>query len=167
MWVGGQRHAPVALPSGNDPVPIVQESGWAQGPVWTDAKNLAPHRDSIPGPSSPYRVAISAHRLLFVLNIKCCSWICKWNENFISFSDVTFHFRNHFVTFREILGLGPNQKSSSSLILIHTGSCNPQFQIAVFISQLWLCLCRKQNEADSPTEAFISSAKQASVFRTT
>ena len=25
-----------------DPVPIVQEAGWAPGPVWTGAKNLAP-----------------------------------------------------------------------------------------------------------------------------
>ena len=24
------------------PVPIVQEAGWASGPVWTDAENLAP-----------------------------------------------------------------------------------------------------------------------------
>ena len=41
-----------------DPVPIVQEAGWAPGPVGTCAVNLAPHRDSIPGPSSPYRVDI-------------------------------------------------------------------------------------------------------------
>ena len=32
---------------------IVQEPGWAPGPVWTGAENLASHRDSIPGPSSP------------------------------------------------------------------------------------------------------------------
>jgi hypothetical protein len=24
-----------------DPVPIVQEAGWAPGPVWTEAENLA------------------------------------------------------------------------------------------------------------------------------
>ena len=28
--------------SGKDPVPIVQEAGWAPGPVWTGAENLAP-----------------------------------------------------------------------------------------------------------------------------
>jgi hypothetical protein len=39
------------LTPGKDPVPIVQEAGWASGPVWTGAENLAPHRDSIPGPS--------------------------------------------------------------------------------------------------------------------
>jgi len=37
---------------GKDPVPIVQEAGWAPGPVWTGAENLASHRDSIPGPFS-------------------------------------------------------------------------------------------------------------------
>ena len=38
----GQRHAPAALYPGKDPVPIVQEAGWAPGPVWTNAENLAP-----------------------------------------------------------------------------------------------------------------------------
>ena len=37
---------------GKDPVPTVQEAVWAPGPVWTDGKSR-PHRDSIPGPSSP------------------------------------------------------------------------------------------------------------------
>jgi hypothetical protein len=31
-----------SLPSGKEPVPIVQEAGWAPGPVWTGAENLAP-----------------------------------------------------------------------------------------------------------------------------
>jgi hypothetical protein len=29
------------LPPGEDPVPIVREAGWALGPVWTGAENLA------------------------------------------------------------------------------------------------------------------------------
>ena len=29
------------LTPGKDPVPIVQEAGWASGPVWTGAENLA------------------------------------------------------------------------------------------------------------------------------
>jgi hypothetical protein len=29
------------LTHGKDPVPIVQEAGWASGPVWTGAENLA------------------------------------------------------------------------------------------------------------------------------
>jgi len=43
---------------GQDPVPIVQEAGWASGMVWTGAENLVPHRDSIPRPSSPHPVAV-------------------------------------------------------------------------------------------------------------
>jgi hypothetical protein len=39
------------------PGAIVQEAGWATGPVWTGAKNLAPP-GSIPGPSSLQSVAI-------------------------------------------------------------------------------------------------------------
>ena len=27
---------------GKNPVPIVQEAGWAPGPVWTGTENLAP-----------------------------------------------------------------------------------------------------------------------------
>ena len=41
MGVGGQRHVPAALPPMKDPVPTVQEAGWAPGPVWTGAENLA------------------------------------------------------------------------------------------------------------------------------
>ena len=52
MEVGGQRHAPAALAPGRDSVPIVQEAvglsagldGWGK---------CSPHRDSIPGQSSP------------------------------------------------------------------------------------------------------------------
>jgi len=39
--VRGQRHAPAATYPGKDPVPIVQEAGWAPGAVWTGAENLA------------------------------------------------------------------------------------------------------------------------------
>jgi hypothetical protein len=39
-------------PREGDLVSILQEDGCATGLVWTGAENLAPHRDSIPGPSS-------------------------------------------------------------------------------------------------------------------
>jgi len=35
------------LPPGKTQVPILQEAGWAPGPVWTGGKSR-PHRDSIP-----------------------------------------------------------------------------------------------------------------------
>ena len=42
---------------GKDPVPILQEAGWAPGPVWTGGKSL-PQRDSIPDPPALSSVAI-------------------------------------------------------------------------------------------------------------
>ena len=33
MWLGGQRNTPAALPPGEDTVPVIQEDGWAPGPV--------------------------------------------------------------------------------------------------------------------------------------
>jgi hypothetical protein len=45
------------LPPGKDPVPIVQEAGWAPGPVWTGGKSR-PHRDSIPDRPARSSVAI-------------------------------------------------------------------------------------------------------------
>jgi hypothetical protein len=38
--VGGQHHAAAALPPGKT-LPILQQAGWAPGPVWTCAKTLA------------------------------------------------------------------------------------------------------------------------------
>jgi hypothetical protein len=51
MGVGGQHHAPATLSPGKNPVPIVQEAGWAPGPVWKGAENLAP--TGIPSPDRP------------------------------------------------------------------------------------------------------------------
>ena len=38
----GQHHAPAAPYPRENPVPIVQEAGWASGAVWTGEENLAP-----------------------------------------------------------------------------------------------------------------------------
>jgi len=56
--VGRQHHSLAALPPGKDPVPIVQEVGWASGPVWMDPENLASTRYSSLGPfnTSLYRL---------------------------------------------------------------------------------------------------------------
>jgi len=55
------------LPPGKEPVPILQEAGWAPGPVWTGGKSR-PHRDSIPNrparSQSIYRLSYWAHQHL-------------------------------------------------------------------------------------------------------
>jgi len=58
-----------------DPVPILQETGWAPGPVWTGGKSH-PHRDSIPDrrarSQSLYRLSYRAHTCnVYIVYIKC------------------------------------------------------------------------------------------------
>ena len=50
-WVVNAK--PRSFTPGKDPVPIVQEAGWAPGQVWTGAENLAP--TGIRSPDSPAR----------------------------------------------------------------------------------------------------------------
>ena len=56
--VGDQLHTPAALPPGKTRYPLYRRLGGHLGRVCTGAENLAPHRDSIHGPSSTQRVAI-------------------------------------------------------------------------------------------------------------
>ena len=53
------------LTPGKDPVPIVQEAGWASGLVWTGAENIAP--TGIRSPDRPAR-SESLYRLRYPAN---------------------------------------------------------------------------------------------------
>ena len=69
-WVVSSTSRP-HFTTGIDPVPIVQETGWAPGPVWTGGKSR-PHRDSIldrPARSqSLYRLSCLAYcRTVFII----------------------------------------------------------------------------------------------------
>ena len=46
---GGSAPRPGRFTPRKDPVPIVQEAGWATGPVWAGAENLAPTGFRSPG----------------------------------------------------------------------------------------------------------------------
>ena len=65
-WVVSSTPRPHFTP-GKDPVLILQEAGWAPGPVWTGGKSR-PHRDSIPDPparsQSLYRLSYPAQTLM-------------------------------------------------------------------------------------------------------
>ena len=54
-----------------DPVPILQEAGWASGPVWTGGKSR-PYRDSTPDrparSQSLYRLSYPAHIIYIIYN---------------------------------------------------------------------------------------------------
>ena len=68
------------LPTGKDPVPIVQEAGGASGPVWTGAENLA--STGIRSPDRPAR-RLSLYRptkiqVNFVILFRSRSAICTY-----------------------------------------------------------------------------------------
>jgi len=70
MEVGGQRHAPAALPQGTDTICFVSDTEWATGPIWRDVENLAPpppgfHPRTVQPVASRYTdYAITAHLML-------------------------------------------------------------------------------------------------------
>ena len=70
-WVASSTPRPHFTP-GKDPVPILQEAGWAPGPIWTGGKSR-PHRYSIPDRTarsqSLYRLSYPAHSILLVRSI--------------------------------------------------------------------------------------------------
>jgi len=77
-WVVSSTLRPHFNPR-KDPVPILQEAGWAPGLVWTGEKSR-PHRDSIPDRPARSSVAIPTELLgplmwIYVMNKHCAfSW---------------------------------------------------------------------------------------------
>ena len=81
----GQYHAPAVFTPGKEPVPIVQEAGWASGPVWTGAEDLAP-----PG-FDPWTVQpLGCHYTDYATQLtNACSYIAKLH------SDWQLHWGRH------------------------------------------------------------------------
>jgi hypothetical protein len=69
---------------GKGPVPIVQEAGWAPGPVWTGAQNLAP--TGIRSPGRPAR-SQSLYRLRYPAHLS------TWNQSIL----ITFFCMMHML----------------------------------------------------------------------
>jgi len=91
---------------GKDPVPIVQEAGWASGPDWTGAENLAP--TGIRSPDRParsqslYRLSYPAHlhsvrRNEFTFAIAACLFFPAWFQALWHFA-VRYWYLVLFVT---------------------------------------------------------------------
>ena len=91
-WVVSGTPRPHFTP-GKDPVPILQEAGWAPGPVWTGGKSCS-HRDSIPDrparSQSLYRLSYPAlievpQALLFRVNLRV---VCDWSKHWSPLTDI-------------------------------------------------------------------------------
>ena len=110
-WVVSSTPRPHFIP-GKDPVPILQEAGWATGPVWTGGKSR-PHRDSIPDrparSHSLYRLSYPTHNnheicIYYVYNKYMTVWnkllsffsrrfksTCFWISAFVSYQFTSLH----------------------------------------------------------------------------
>ena len=78
----GQLHAPESSTPGKETVPIVQEAGWAPGPVLKDGKSR-PHRYSIPDRparnQSLYRLSYPAHYICMFIYVCMYACMCVYN----------------------------------------------------------------------------------------
>ena len=92
-WVVSSTPRPHFTP-GKDPVPILQEAGWAPEPVCTGGKSR-PNRDSIPDRpariQSLYRLSYPAHPWIIVLSLFVCTdsavpSVCSFPPKFKSVS---------------------------------------------------------------------------------
>ena len=80
---------------GKDTVPILKEAGWSPGPVWMGGKSR-PHRNSIPGQSSPYSVAIPTELMLLIipillLLIKASIFHLEFEKNVVTLKTIAFY----------------------------------------------------------------------------
>jgi hypothetical protein len=110
MGVGGQHHDPAALPSGKTRYPLYRRLGGPQGPVWTNAENLAPHRDSIPGPSSPTGLSIRNVQRIFI-GIKFKKKVHLVGSYYANLSRCTVHIMSNLHTFLGMLCFHPRGKT--------------------------------------------------------
>jgi hypothetical protein len=86
-WGVSVTPRPLSTPQ-KEPVPIVPEAGWATGPVWAGAENLAPNGirflDRPTCSQSLYRLSYRAHHLLISCRIFLCSLTLSNSSSFLT-----------------------------------------------------------------------------------
>ena len=90
MGVGGQLHAPAGLSPERDPVSSLREAGWAPGPVWTGAENLA--LTGIRSPDHPARSESLYRVLRMELAISLSNFLSMDWKNTIKFTTLAWNF---------------------------------------------------------------------------
>jgi len=105
---------------GKDPVPILQESGWATGPVWTGGKSR-PHGDSIPDRPARSSVAIPTElpgpHFIEGEVIKKGNILCNFEIHILKLSTPSILSVNHLL----LLQLNAHNLLNTNLMCI--GSC--------------------------------------------
>ena len=120
MGVGGQRHALAAFNPGKDVVPIVQEAGWAPGPVWIGAENLTPTGIRFPDlpacSESLYRLSYPGpHPTTYYIKNSQTTWV----NTHLKFLQITTHkiyiFKNCFQKQDQRVSYSADDETSSLL----------------------------------------------------
>ena len=106
-WVVSSTPQPQFTP-GKDPVPIIQEAGWARGPVWTGGKSHL-HRDSIPDrparSQSLYRLSYPAH---------------SFKITFYSSTNITYKYDYYLLWVCEFVLFRKDSPYAKPVVLCHT-----------------------------------------------
>ena len=127
-WVVSSTPRPHFTP-GKDPVPILQEVGWAPGPVWTGGKSR-PHRDSIPDrparSQSIYRLSYLAHTYAFRPSELGGERFCIMVDEMTAFSRFRKHSEGYWLLNIQVWKCSSIPQDSNLLLLT-------------------LCLCVEQN----------------------
>jgi len=77
-WVVSSMPRPHFTP-GKDPIPIVQEAGWAPGPVWMGGKSRL-HRDSIPDRPALSQYYTNISLLKHGVQVRASCWLRKCSK---------------------------------------------------------------------------------------
>ena len=124
-WVVSSTPRPHFTP-GKNTVPILQEAGWAPGPVWTGGKSRR-HRDSIPDrparSQSLYRLSYRAHCLIIIKNK-------VYRQNLLKL--IKFEF--HADSFSEFLVSTCRRTARRELKVAET----------FFFCNFWVWMCQKE-----------------------
>ena len=88
MGLGGQRHAPAAFAPEKDPVPILQEAGWALEPVWIGASTGIRSADLPDRSESLYRLSHPG----FILFYYYCYCYCYYYFTTITLFCYYYHY---------------------------------------------------------------------------
>jgi len=108
-WGGGSAPRPIRLYPGKDPVPIIQEAGWAPETVWTGGKSRS-HRDSIPDRPARSRIAVLFSR----------TFSTRWGEGVSTTPRPPLPQGNTRYLLYRRLG-GPQRRSGEAEHLVPTG----------------------------------------------
>ena len=140
-WGGGSAPRPGRFTPGKDPVPIVQGAGWAPGPVWKGAENLAPPPTGIRFPDRP-ACSESLYRLSYPGSYLVLKMVAKKKNNFSLFQ---IHKPN-------LTGSNGNFRMNCKPFIFHRYSCvQVHGSRAIFSIHVWEIQMTLQQSFNHPS----------------